>query len=303
MLATHWHDDHIKGIARVLEAAASAKGAFPEAMVKQEYFEFARKFHDVPSAKVGSGVREFGEFLQLAINRTPMSAEPARAWLTLVDIQSSELSHGNPIRIQALSPSTPDIIEFIGTIAGYVLPQDVAVSAPYYDRNDVSVALFIDAGTTGILLGADLENVARSDSGWKAVLLDSRKPPRKASLYKVAHHGAVSGDHRDIWTEICQPEVIATLAPWSRGGNWLPTRADVERIYDRTNEAYGAARTVTSGTRHPLQSVNSILQNTSSKIRNVDLSVGQVRHRLVEGAWQTDVFGHAVPLNQIATAA
>lgn len=300
VLATHWHDDHIKGISQVLSEAKSATGALPAAMLHDEFKHFARKFHDVPAGKVKSGVREMGLFLDVLLARNPVRVELARSWGTLLNVPLGVLAHGLPVTVQAISPSHFDVLHFLGMIGGYALPEDVAVSAPYYDRNDVSVALHIDLGEQAILLGADLETRSNPQTGWDAVLNDHRCPSRTATLYKVAHHGSSTGHHDDIWLRLCTTDPVTTLAPWARGNGRLPTADDVKRILSFSTDAYTAARTATSGKRQKLQTVNSILQNTHSKVRNVDLTVGQTRHRLIGGNWRTDLFGNAVPLSQIA---
>jgi hypothetical protein len=307
LLASHWHDDHIHGLADIYERAQAAAVSFPLAMAADEFRQFASQFTGVPPGRITSGVREYGRILEAMNNRGWVGVQFAKAWTTLVRHHAGTLSHGLAVDVEAISPSDFDVKEFMGFIAQQTVPAGTvatALRAPHYDRNDVSCAVQIRVGDHSVLLGADLEDVAHPNSGWKAVFAAPQLPGRTASLFKVSHHGSVTGDHPEIWTRLCLDNPIATLTPWARGDGRLPQPADVLRIRARAAQSYSAARTVTSGDRHRLVAVNSVLKRTQSRVRNIDLRLGHVRHRLDVAAdvpsWSTTLIGAACELKDVA---
>jgi len=304
VVATHWHDDHIRGLAAVCDKAKSATIAFPQAMLNDEFMAFARKFVDLPVAKVSSGVREMERLLDILKVRNWARFEMARAWTTLLRYHPDALSHGAAIEIEAMSPSNFDMVRFLATVAADQGPEGIARRAPRYDRNDVSCALHVRFGGGSIVLGADLENVADLRSGWKAVFGAQQLPPRTSLLLKVPHHGSATGHHPDIWTRLCLSQPVATLATWANGDKKLPLRSDVVRIMGLAGESFSTSPSSTSGDRHPLQAVNSVLRRTKSKVRKLDARLGHVRHRIdatdPAARWRTELFGRACPLSQVA---
>jgi hypothetical protein len=307
VLASHWHDDHIHGLADVYDRAQSAAVSFPQAMAGDEFRQFAAQFTGVPPGKISSGVREFGRILSMMNARGWVGVEFAKAWTTLVRHQAGTLGHGLQVEVEAISPSNFDVLDFLRFLSGQAVPaasRTTAIRAPHYDRNDVSCALHVRVGNAAILLGADLENVAHAQSGWKAVFAAPQLPARAATLFKVSHHGSITGEHPDIWNRLCLDGTVATLTPWARGDRRLPQRDDVDRIRARAGASYSAARTVTSGDRHRLAAVNSVLKRTNSRIRNIDPRLGHVRHRLQLApgglGWATTLLGAACELKDVA---
>lgn len=301
ILATHWHDDHIRGVSDLMATARSARGALPLAMLREEFLAFARTYHTLPASKAKSGVQEMGRYLATIKERGWQYLEPAKSWAGLMTFREGELAHGLPVQVTALSPSNADVATFLGMVAGAVVDDEVAMSAPYYDENDVSVAVHIDLGEQAVLLGADLETRANPDTGWEAVFRDHRCPERKAKIYKVAHHGSETGHHASIWDRLCVEAPTSSLSPWARGKGRLPSQTDIQRILKLSGDSYSSSQRATAGKRQRLTAVTSILRNTQSTIRNIDQSLGQVRHRLIDGNWETQLFGEAVTLNRVST--
>lgn len=304
VMATHWHDDHIRGIAKVCDEARSARISFPMAMLRDEFRSFAQKFTRLPAGKTSSGVDELGNIIDLVTARGWHVLELGKAWTNFLRYAAGSLSHGAPIEVEAMSPSNADANRFLAMVAAETDPDGTARRAPRYDRNDISCALHIRAGTTSIVLGADLEKVSDPHSGWEAVLAAQQLPQRTSMLIKVPHHGSATGDHPGIWSRLCLPKPVASLATWARGDKKLPSRSDIVRITGLTGESYSTSRSSTSGSGHRLQAVNSVLHRTKSKVRRLDTSLGHVRHRMnlasSEPKWVTELIGGACPLNQVA---
>lgn len=299
VVATHWHDDHIRGLADVYRAAVGATGVWPLAMLQDEFKAFAAHFSGRSVGVMTSGVREYATILKEMERRDWLRVEPGKSWTTLLRHPADVLSHGVSVEFEAMSPSSFDVITFLSSLA---LEREggVALRVPHYGRNDVSCALHVRIGEQAIVLGADLENVAEARSGWKAVFGSQQFPAIKATLLKVPHHGSVTGHHDEIWTRLCEVSPVATLTPWMRGRGRLPTKSDVARIRGLAGDSYTASEAITSGDRHRLDAVNAVLKRTKSRIRNVNMRLGHVRHRLGAAGWETELFGAAAELKNIA---
>jgi hypothetical protein len=138
---------------------------------------------------------------------------------------ASELAHGGAFKLVALSPSHGDHLDFLTRIAAempHTGKPKRSLGSP--SPNEVSVASLLEIGDAAVLLGADLEN-SKPSSGWDAVIAANRHTRfgAKAGLYKVAHHGSLTGHNTDIWTELLEPSPIAVLSPWRLGRGHLPT--------------------------------------------------------------------------------
>src|SRR5262249_36487443 len=144
--------------------------------------------------------------------------------------------------------------------------------------NDLSVAAWLRIGSLRILLGADLEEHGVASRGWTAALNSSTRPTGKASVFKVAHHGSVTGHHNGIWTDMLDVLPVALLGPWSRGSK-LPTKEDCERILGLTAAAYSSSRPVASRTRPQAPAVTRTLREARIAIRDSEPPTGYVRLR------------------------
>jgi glyoxylase-like metal-dependent hydrolase (beta-lactamase superfamily II) len=65
IVATHWHDDHVKGISRAYAAAPSAVFAMPQAMMDAEVGAFLGQASGGGSQRFSSGVAELGKVARL----------------------------------------------------------------------------------------------------------------------------------------------------------------------------------------------------------------------------------------------
>ena len=160
----------------------------------------------------------------------------------------------------------------------------VAVNSGLIDTpNEVSVAMWVRIRETDILLGADLEESGQTGRGWIAVLDSSERPQGRAAVFKVAHHGSITGHHDRIWTELLVDAPVAILTPWNRGSK-LPTSADCSRIIDLTPNAY-----VTSHLRAPKkqtqeQAVARTLRESGIRVSYTEPDPGYVQLRRAHGA-------------------
>lgn len=308
VIATHWHDDHIRGLAQLFESAAAAEMIVPLAMLKTEFIKFAAAFSGQSSTKFSSGVEEFGKILEIAAARhKPNTAYPLRmAYNGYVGYRkpSGSLPHGQQVSLEALSPSNFDVAAFLHRI-GQVNPEAKLLQrAPLYRPNDVSAAYWLQIGNDAVLFGADVENSSGVNSGWNAILNAPVQPIGKASLLKIPHHGGVSGHNDKMWSQFLTEGSIGTLTPWTKGGNRLPSGADIARLITATAESYSTGPSANGKTATQPFSVAKALSKDKVSLQRVANKIGQVRHRgkVLDGkiAWTTTLFGEACNLAAMA---
>ena len=103
------------------------------------------------------------------------------------------------------------------------------------------------------------------------------KPATKASIFKVPHHGALSGDDPVVWSEMLGANPVACVAPYTRSG--LPTSADIARLRSRTSELYCSA---SSQGRKPKRdsAVEKMIRTVAPDLRETTRKTGQIRSRI-----------------------
>lgn len=287
IVATHWHDDHIRGMGELVSRCPEAHFCCASALGSREFMSVAAAL-----ARTGlpdQGVRELHTVMS-HLDRA--DAQPIWA------MASSRIHWSSSCEAWSLSPSHEAYTSFLKS-----LPSRPETGPGHrihsLTPNQLSVAVLLrfDGGAS-CLFGADLER-----HGWTAVLRDDRKPRWKSSVFKVPHHGSANADPGGVWDELLEPEPIAILAPWRRGSGALPKSGDVARILARTPNAY-ATTDATSGATRRDRWVKKRLGGVKAHITPEAGTPGMIRLRRPmdgESAWRVDLFGSACHLKGFAT--
>ena len=291
ILATHWHDDHIRGMSKLVDACPSADFACSSALSEKEFLSVVganrtSSFIDTQS----SGVDEIHRVFTL------LRGEPERLSFA---IANKRLLFNSGCEVWALSPSDADFRKFLVAL-GALLPQrgETKKRVPTISPNSVSVVLWIKIGVAVILLGADLEK-----RGWKAVLASSARPDGKSTLFKVPHHGSANAHEARVWRDMLETNVHAVLTPWQLCGRELPSTNDVDRILSRTKYAYSSAgsKSLSRAPKRRDQAVSRTIKESSITLRRTSLSKGMARFRRTGAAcgdWNVELFGRACHLKE-----
>ena len=101
--------------------------------------------------------------------------------------------------------------------------------------NDASIAVWIKIGEINLLLGGDLEE-RTANGAWTSIVNSTERPTGSAEIFKIPHHGSVTGHCDRVWAELVQDNAYAVLTPHSRTP--LPTNVDQKRICNLTQNAY-----------------------------------------------------------------
>lgn len=283
VVATHWHDDHVRGMADVVQQTPGAAFVIPSALSRREFTKLVMA--SAENMMESGGADEFSDVLQV-LEVQGRGAKHAMADRTLFE---EAVSLGN-CRVKALSPSDESFDRAVATFAE-LLPEYLSGTKrriPDIGPNHTSTVLLVEIADVTILLGSDLETSPSPAAGWVHILDGLASRPPKAAVFKVPHHGSKTGDEPRVWDEILEPQPVAVLTPWTRGGRYLPQADDVERIYARTTRSYITAAPGRPRRKTHHRAVDRTLRESGLRVIRAERQVGQVRLRLNRGApeWQ-----------------
>ncbi len=302
IVVTHWHDDHIVGISTVYEQANGALLSMPIAMNSKELEAFNGRARRGGTEHIKSGVAELDQIaiIQNRDKRCPIRL--AKANQILLRCLDTEMTHGNHICMEALSPSDADTQTFLKRIS-YVPNLQGGQRVEPFEHNDVAIALWISVGNHRILLGSDLETTNDPLRGWDAVFNPHISLDGLATVIKIPHHGSHNGHHERIWNTLLTKSPIATLTTWNRGSK-LPSRSDIARILGLTKDAYITSR-LDKKPSNRLRTVERKLNEVGARVRSLPKRAGHIRLRLDLNTetpqWQISLFNGALPLSELAS--
>jgi hypothetical protein len=288
VIASHWHDDHVRGLSDVLKSCSSAQFVFSE-MLKRDQFqrlvETGRR-----SMLTTSGTTEFAGVMRTLTLRKRRTGKQPRQYAT----PNRVLWERNTDQIRSLSPSDQGIEATLGRLAQY-LPEARAIKRRIGDPrpNDASVVLWVRVGETVVLLGGDLQKKKSPEMGWLAILDSPVAVPQRASLFKVPHHGAFNAHEDRVWTELldAQPEALVTPFTPSR----LPTLSDQQRICGLAHGWLTAPNGI-GGTRARSAEVQAMIDAVAPDLHETEPATGHIRARHPirgSGGWHIELFGPA----------
>ena len=289
ILASHWHDDHVRGISDLAKYYPDADFMLSAALNNKEAAAFVSAHNGTIAPSLSRGTNELYNAIKQRDKVIPVMQRSAVLELT---------TNGRNVRVAALSPVPEAFSQSIANFAQY-LPQKTGESpinhAPELKPNLEAVAIHIDFDGDAALLGSDLEE--HHSCGWSAVVENewcgAKKP---GSAYKVAHHGSRTGEHSKIWASLLTPNPTVCMTPFNQGSVKLPTDEDKIRINNRSQSAY-----ISSGATKRPNMDSAILKRLGDVCNNlvpVNSGFGAVRLRKVVGScsWNTELFGNACEL-------
>ncbi|MCY4199540.1 MAG: hypothetical protein OXF31_06920 [Gammaproteobacteria bacterium] len=237
--ASHWHDDHVKGLAKTLEACPKARLSVGAALRREEFLAFLQVHEDQPVKILDRGGSELLNCLKLAAE-TPRQVKVLQEDTIVLDCDADELAHNRRVELRALSPSSKQFTDFLRRIADFPNKSEGSpkhrISEP--SRNDLSVAMLLSVGQQGVLLGADLEERGDRLKGWRAVVEARRGRHPLSHSFKVPHHGSRNAHNEDVWNEMLEGKPTSIVTPMNKGRHRLPNDTDLERLRTLSSRCY-----------------------------------------------------------------
>ena len=285
IVATHWHDDHIRGIADVVKACKKATFCCASVLREKDFLTAAHALEGGPLSGAGSGMREIYNVI------SQLKQVPARLRFALAN---RRIFYRGECEIWALSPHDSNFLAFLKIISGLITKEGESKRRiPSLSPNNVAVALWVKVKDIALLLGSDLERI-----GWVEILQDKDRPNGKASVFKVPHHGSKNAYKPGVWKQMLNPNPFAVITPWRKGGSNLPTPEDVQRILSYTTNAYVTAGIGSSSLSpaHRISMVRRTIKESGIQLRRLAMSPGAVRLRRPirsRTQWKVETFGPA----------
>ena len=286
IVATHWHDDHIRGVAQLVEICGQAAFCCAGALCRKEFLAAVDALDRRHLTVVGSGVREIHHVFS-RLKKT--ASKPAHA------IANRRIFVRNACELWSLSPDDEAFQGFLQSVAPRIPGAGQSKHRiPTLSPNEAAVSLWVNAGNFSVLLGSDLAR-----QGWKRILASGERPEGRASVFKVPHHGSEDAHEPEVWKRMLVPEPFAVLAPWRKGRGHLPRQPDVRRLRSCTPNAYATAKSRLPRSSPARSTVKRTIRESGIELRRTSAPHSCVRLRRpleAQGRWEIETFGSAYRL-------
>ena len=157
IVVTHWHDDHIRGIAKVISSCPKAYFVCPAAFRQEEFLTLVAAYAD-GAMMLQAGTKEIGKALAL-VNERGTTARLAS--------ENRLLLRRRGCQLWALSPSDEAIRLALTHLADQLpRPMESKAAVPAPTPNHLSVALLAQLEGTAVLLGGDVLRFNDRKRGW-----------------------------------------------------------------------------------------------------------------------------------------
>jgi len=296
IVSTHWHQDHVTGIASLAEQCEKAEIYLSAALNCVEYKCFIGFNGDISS-----------------------QFNPARAFKKLVDYigksnrrlktaeQDKVLYRGKiadkVLMLTALSPNDATKNHFqqtqlkeLNNIIGGI---EKSITKP--KPNLQSIVALVTIEDFGVLLGADLEVTKAVELGWNGVL-QSKMISQKASIFKVPHHGSENGFDKQIWNILLTSNSHLSITPIKTGQTVLPKQTMVNELFNYAPKSYITANPYVGHKPKHSHKIRNAIRSTDLKIKKLSYELGHIRFRKDFGndsPLSCELFGTASHLSEL----
>lgn len=281
VIVTHWHDDHMRGAAEIFKVASAARFYCSVALRQREFVEMVSASR---RARIeSSGLDEMRAIFDVLVTRAPARARTTATgpeWVganqCIFRREASPMLPG--AEVVTLSPSSSSVSQALNELASLAPTLGTPKRRPPALRaNQLAVVVWLRVGNVCALLGSDLETDSDLRCGWSAIVGSDARPPQKAQLIKVPHHGSVNGHEARVWTEMLDCEPIAVVTPFAP--QRLPRESDLKRLSALTRELYVTGRPDGQKSKGRANMVERTVRELGVELRAVEGPVRRVRVR------------------------
>lgn len=300
VVGTHAHDDHMAGMGQLYRRAQAAQYVSSAAVHVRQIFAMVEAEAEIEQ-QAGVAVRAEIRAVLEEVERRGRTAQGLKllthAFERRILLDRPGAADCPPARVTALSPSDEAISRAQDYLASGTakISQRKRLSAA--DPNEFAIALWVEVGQTTALLGADLLR-GPAGCGWEAILVSGHRATPKATLFKVPHHGSITSEHPEVWSEMLEDGVVSVLAPYRSGRKFLPDEEDVRRIRAKSGSSYVSAGPKLPAPAAAVKATKAKLLGVASNVREPEGRSGHVCARWDSGrqAWSVETYWPAQPL-------
>lgn len=269
IIATHFHDDHIRGLSQIVERYPGACFVFPNALKGDEFIQLLVSAEDI-LVNNSSCCKEFYSILKL-LQKDPKSASEAK-----------KIFSNKYCDVYSLSPSDHAEAMAREEIKGYLPREGLLRKSIVPNRTNhfsiVVKCVFKNKATW--LLGSDLENHTDTRWGWRAIILSKLIPDDEAHVFKIPHHGSDCAHNDDVWQNLLVKNPISLITPFVNGKTIIPSRTSLNRIKDNSYKAFITGRPERKKTKNSDSTVRRILKEAGKEIFTINSQVGHIQLRM-----------------------
>lgn len=246
VLITHWHDDHIRGLSRVVAKCKSARICYSAALLKQEFLSLVSTYSGRLSLvdRHTAGTKEISCVIKALESRVRDNVTYCTDSMVPV-VADKILFEGNTrdcrCTVRSLSPSDKAFEKALISFSQMIPDEnDERVTLTSHNiQNHNAIALWIQFDDQKVLLGSDLEETGNLQMGWSAVVDSVVRPAGKAGIFKIPHHGSPNGHHDKIWAEMVESDnPVSVVTSYSKGSTPRPQHSDIARIKNYTSNLF-----------------------------------------------------------------
>lgn len=281
IVLTHWHKDHIEGIANLLQRTTNeTKLVINPILTKNDFMTMLT--YEIQNEK--ESVKEINRILKIISQRKQKSI-----FLASNDKRIHSSKPQNELEVFCLSPQDEDVVQYLKHLRdNYKIDSDVPYD--FIDDNSLSIVLLVKFNGDGALLGSDLEKKKDENIGWNAIVNNYTHDDIKSSFFKIPHHGSKNGHCDLVWDKLIKKNPISVMTVFNRGHK-LPTSEDEKRILNLSGSMYiiGEQTQKEKNLEHKLRKTNPNI-----KISHISNKIGLVRCRKkIDNItpWKIEMFG------------
>lgn len=299
IVCSHWHDDHILGLSNLLKECTNATFCFARTSDRKKFLSLVSLDYRKFKGKISiSSTIEFNECIEIINNRNSVIKEASSDKLLI----SENINDLYKSEVFSLSPSDYTIQEFNEEISTLITEygsrnKKIIVQSP----NSKSVVLLIKFGNHRAILGSDMEISSDERKGWHNIIEKSFVVDKKASYFKVPHHGSKNSYHTRIWSELLLSNPIATLTPWNKGIK-LPQPNMLKLYCSHSDAVYMTKINESYKPKKRDRSIEKFIKKMNYKLWEVKFQKGIITSKINiiedEASWEIKLHENAVHINE-----
>lgn len=277
IVCSHWHNDHIIGMDKLLEECKSAVFSFAITSDKSKFLEFIGLDSRKDKLQSGTSSTDIMARCLEIVNKRRSIVKPIIQDRLLFKVEG-RLN----ISVFALSPSDTVLSEF-----GSEISQLINDYTPYENKkivirtpNEKCVALQVCVNNHTAILGGDLEASSDNKHGWLCILNDCTCISKgKASLFKIPHHGSNNAYEEKAWNVLFDDStLVGQLSPFIHGKTCIPTKEMLSIFLRNVKHLYITSYKLWSKPKKREHQKEKLIQRFNQTLQEITFQIGIIEN-------------------------